>query len=96
MRSTSRISAAARAWIALGELRRQLGLEHDDRQRVAEQIVHVARDPLALGDLGELFRLVVRFDQRPILAAHFTKMDVGAADEQGDDRLPEPRMSAAD
>ena len=36
--------------VAIGEPRRQLRLEHDDRQRVPEQIVQVAADALALGD----------------------------------------------
>ena len=46
--------------IALGELRRQLRLEHDQRQRVPEHVVQIARDALALGDGGEMLDLCVR------------------------------------
>ena len=76
--------------IAIGQLRRQLGLENDDRKCMSEQIVHVAGDPLTLGNFRELFRPFMLFDQRLIFAAHFTEVDVRAAHEHGDDRCRNP------
>ena len=49
--------------IAVHQLARQLGLQRDERQRVSQQIVQVARDALALRDLGEMLDLVVRHAQ---------------------------------
>ena len=39
--------------VALGQPRRQFRLQDDDRQRVAEQVVQVAPDALAFGDLRQ-------------------------------------------
>ena len=45
--------------IAVHQLARQLGLQSDERQRVSQQIVQVAGDAFALGDLGQVLDLVV-------------------------------------
>ena len=42
------------AGVAVAELGRELRLQHDDRERVAEQVVEIARDALALGDRREV------------------------------------------
>ena len=71
--------------IAIGDLGGELRLQDDDRQRVAEQVVEVARDPLALGDGRQVLGRFVRLDERAILAPHLAEVDVRPADENRDD-----------
>ena len=54
--------------IAVHQLARQLGLQGDERQRVSQQIVQIARDAFALGDLGEMLNLLV--SQPQLLIRH--------------------------
>src|ERR1019366_3704724 len=46
--------------VAVHQLARQLRLQGYERQRVSQQIVEVARDAFALGDLGQMCDLVLR------------------------------------
>lgn len=63
MRSTSRISAAARWGGFFGEFAGELALEHDDAQGVAEQVVQVTGNALTLGVGGQLFLFQLHLGQ---------------------------------
>ena len=65
--------------VPVGELRCQLRLQHDDRERVAEQVVQVAADALALGDARHLFDRLLRHAQLVVLAPHLGEVDVRIA-----------------
>jgi hypothetical protein len=72
--------------VARHQLGGQLRLQHHDRERVAEQVVHVARDALALGDLGHVLDLVVREPQLRVLPPASAKWMFGPPDQQRDER----------
>ena len=76
--------------VAVRELGGQLRLQHDHRQRVAEQVVQVTADPLALGDAGHFLDGLLSHAQVGILAMHRGKVDVGAADNGRDDQRRQP------
>ena len=80
------------AEIAVRDLGRQLRLQDDDRERVAEQVVQIARDPLALGDRGHVLGHLVRLDERAILPPHLAEVNVRAADQDRDDDRGNPEL----
>ena len=84
MRSTSAISCSGARRIARHQLLRQLALEHDDRQRVAEQVVQVARDALALGELGQPLDFFLRHPQLRVAGFLGRRLDGDGADQRRD------------
>ena len=57
----------------------ELGLQHDHRQGVTEQVVQVTCDALALGDRGQPLDLLVRATQPGLHALAFAVNDPTAA-----------------
>jgi hypothetical protein len=77
--------------IALRQLRRQLRLQHNDRERVPQNVVQVACDPLALGDLRQVLDLLLRADQFFLRPPPLREIDVQHADHHRQADIDEPR-----
>ena len=64
---------------------RQFRLQRDGRQRVAEQVVQVARDALALGDRRQMLDLVLRHAELGVRPRAFGLVDAGEPEQRSED-----------
>ncbi|RIH76340.1 hypothetical protein Mterra_03888 [Calidithermus terrae] len=75
--------------VALGELGGELGLEGDDREGVAQQVVQVAGDALALGDGRQALVLLGGLHQLALVTFALEGRGVEQADEGGEEHRRE-------
>ena len=76
--------------IAIHQLAGQLGFEDDNGERVSEDVVEIARDALALGELGEVKNLLVGEVEFPAGAYALGGDQIAGADRKGKECADSP------